>query len=113
MTEGVEPFDAEPGCQVAHGDQRLGGVALPPRVAREHVAGGGLDARLESEAGAADERTVGARLDHVGARRPARPFAVAEVDERARVLDGLVRRPSEILLSLIHISEPTRLLSIS
>src|SRR5688500_4751781 len=42
VAERVETLDAEVPRQLAHRAQRLRGIAVSPRVAREHVAGRGL-----------------------------------------------------------------------
>src|SRR3954470_2114847 len=97
MTQRVEPLHAESRGQIPHRGQGLGRVASAPRIMREHVAGGCLLWRVETEAGAAKERLRLTRFDQERTGRPAMPFRGTEFQEPARVVERAMGRPAEIL----------------
>src|SRR3954463_5712943 len=96
MAERVEPLHAESRGQIPHRGQGLGRVASAPRIMREHVAGGCLLWRVETEASAAQQRLRLTRFDQERTGRPAMPFRGTEFQEPARVVERAMGRPAEI-----------------
>jgi len=60
MTESVEPCDSDLASHVDDRAQRLGRIALAPRVFRQHIAGDSQVGFFESETRASQEPPVAA-----------------------------------------------------
>jgi len=75
--------------------EHLSGKTTSPGVFGQDIAGGRLIRSLEFEAGTTQQRGTVPRPDQVRARWPPGPLFVAGIQERLRILKGLMPRPAE------------------
>ncbi len=94
MAERIQSCHTDPASHVGDCPERLRGIALPPGILRQDVAGDGLVRSFEPEARASEQPTVTARPDQVRASWPPLPLRCAELQKGLRVGNRLMPRPA-------------------